>query len=267
MGNLSIRFLWHGFRVQERLRLLVLFAWMPAYALGQAIQAQNASTVLAQMSQAVSSGRVIQNVKMSGSATWYVGDSEDSGTVDLSASNTGVSQMTLSLATNGQRTETQNGAGPTAICQWAGKDGVVHAVDRNNCWKANLWFYPALSLQVSALPNYLGVADLGTDPVGSSAENYRHIQSQLVFADIPLGITTDVMRQSAADLGLDPISFLPAILAYAVRPDSGAEISIPMEVHYSDYRTVNGVQVPFLIQRYVNGTLQLEIHLSSAEIN
>jgi hypothetical protein len=61
---------------------------------------------------------------------------------------------------------------------------------------------------------------------------------------------------------------LPAVLAYTVHPDNGAQgVTIAIEVHYSDYRTVNGVQVPFLIQRYVNGSLQLEISVSSAQIN
>jgi hypothetical protein len=57
------------------------------------------------------------------------------------------------------------------------------------------------------------------------------------------------------------------VLAYSIHPDNGAPVAIAIEVHYSDYHAVNGVQIPFLIQRYVNGALQLEIQVSSAQIN
>jgi hypothetical protein len=30
---------------------------------------------------------------------------------------------------------------------------------------------------------------------------------------------------------------------------------------------VNGVQIPFTIQRYINGSLQLEIDITSAQVN
>jgi hypothetical protein len=66
---------------------------------------------------------------------------------------------------------------------------------------------------------------------------------------------------------LDTVTLLPAVLTYSLHPDNGAQFEIAVEVHYSDYRAVNGVHIPFLIQRYVNGSLQLEIRVSSAEIN
>lgn len=72
---------------------------------------------------------------------------------------------------------------------------------------------------------------------------------------------------STTDIGLDTVSLLPAVLAYSVHPDNGAPVSIAIEIHYSDYRTVSGVQIPFHIQRYVNGFLQLDILVSSAAVN
>ena len=80
-------------------------------------------------------------------------------------------------------------------------------------------------------------------------------------------LASDIMQRSTADLGLDPASSLPAVLAYSIRPDNGAPIPIAIEIHYSNYQAVNGVQIPFTIQRYVNGSLQLEISVSSAQVN
>ena len=234
---------------------------------GASPQGANARAAPSQLSAAFSGGKVVQQVQLSGDAKWYAGSTQDSGTANLIASADGSSQMQLALGALGQKTETQTGSGSSAICQWAGADGVAHAISADNCWKPVLWFLPALSLQPSLLPSNLGIVDLGTSTVGSSTNVYRHLQSQLVFSGLPDMMTNDIMKQSTTDLGLDPETLLPAVLAYSVRPDNGAPVTITIEVHYSDYRVVNGVQIPFLIQRYVNGSLQLEVSISSAEIN
>jgi hypothetical protein len=75
------------------------------------------------------------------------------------------------------------------------------------------------------------------------------------------------MSVSTTDLGLDPNSFLPAVLTYSIRPANAVFMPIAVEIRYSNYQAVDGVKIPFTIQRYVNGSLQLEITLSSAQIN
>jgi hypothetical protein len=89
----------------------------------------------------------------------------------------------------------------------------------------------------------------------------------LVLPNLIPKLTTDVMTRSTADLGLDPATLLPAVLTYSIRPDNGAPIPIAVEIHYSNYQTINGVKIPFTIQRYINGSLQLEIAVSSAQVN
>jgi len=237
------------------------------YAQEKAAQGASAEIVLGQLSEAFSGGHAVQEVQISGSAAWYAGGLEDSGSVSLSASTDGSSHMQLSLAATGQKTETQTGTGVNAKCQWAKADGIAHAVDRGNCRRSVLWFLPALSLQPSQLPSSLGVADLGEGTVGSGTTTYRHLQSQSSFSDLPASISKVMIRRSTTDLGLDPATLLPAVLAYSVPSDNGAPVSIAIEIRYSDYRTVSGVQIPFLIQRYVNGSLQLEVRVSSAQVN
>jgi hypothetical protein len=75
------------------------------------------------------------------------------------------------------------------------------------------------------------------------------------------------MQSSTTDLGLDPVSLLPAVLTYTLYPASGSSTPITIEIDFSNYTAVSGVQIPFTIQRYVNGSLQLAITLSSAQIN
>jgi hypothetical protein len=227
----------------------------------------SATTLLSQLSTAFSGGNVVHQVQLTGTANWHVGNLDDTGTATLSAATNGSSQLQLSLSSSGTRTETQTGQGSGLTCTWAGKNAVANSVDPLDCWRPVIWFLPPLSLQPSLLTGYLGATDLGTGPVGFSTATYRHLQSALVLPDLKAKLTSDVMTHSTADLGIDPTSFLPAVLSYSIRPDNGAPIPILIEIHYSNYQTINGVKIPFTIQRYVNGSLQLEIAVSSAQVD
>jgi hypothetical protein len=130
-----------------------------------------------------------------------------------------------------------------------------------------LWFLPPLSLQPSLLSSSLGAVDLGTGTVGFGTASYRHLQSQLVLPDMSSALASTMMERSTADLGLDPTSLLPAVLAYSIWPDNGAAIPILIEIHYANYQLINGVQIPFTIQRYINGSLELQIAVTSAQAN
>ena len=246
---------------------LITVLVVAAHAQGTSPKSESASGALSRLSAAFSGGQVVQRIQLSGNATWHTGSLEDSGTVTLNASTDGSSQMQLLLAASGQKTESQAGSGLSAKCQWAGADGVAHEIHSGSCWRSALWFLPALSIQPSLLPGNLGAVDLGVGTVGASGNTYRHVQTQLTLSSLPDAMAMNIARLSTTDIGIDPVTLLPAVLAYSVRPDNGAQVAIAVEIHYSDYRVVNGVQIPFLIRRYVNGALQLEIRVSSAQIN
>jgi hypothetical protein len=226
----------------------------------------NATSLLGQLSTAFSGGNVVHQVQLTGNASWHAGSLNDTGSATLSAATTGASQLQLSLS-SGTRTETASGEGTSLICTWAGEDGVTHSIDPGNCWRPFVWFLPPLSLQPSLLPSYLGAVDLGSGKVGFGSTTYRHFQGELVFPNLTGTLTSDIMQRSTADIGLNSTSLLPAVLSYNIRPDNGAPIPIAVEIHYSNYQPINGVQIPFTIQRYINGTLQLEISVTSAQVN
>lgn len=238
-----------------------------APAQGANAQGAASGNVLAQMSAAFFGEQVIQRVQLSGTATWHAGSLVDTGTVNLTASAAGTSEMRLIFADTGQRTETQTGAGLSADCQWMGADGVPHEVDSGNCWKPMLWFLPAFSVQSSILPSYLRAVDLGMGTVGSGTNVYRHVQGTLVPTNLPNALMANIAQQSTSDLGLDPASLLPSVLTYQIHPDNGSQVNIGIEIRYSEYRQVNGAMIPYRIQRYVNGALQLDIQLNSAQLS
>ncbi|MGB6192177.1 MAG: hypothetical protein WBF42_06910 [Terracidiphilus sp.] len=222
-------------------------------------------SALVQMEAAFSGGRSVDAIQLSGNANWYSGTFEDSGSATLLASSSGMSQMQLSLGSLGQRIETQSGVGQDTMCSWSGNDNVQHSTTSGACWNAALWFMPALTLQQASSAGTVGILDLGVGSVGSSDTSYRHLRTQLIPAVSP--VPAETVQQSTVDLGLDKHSMLPSVLSYSTPPDNGAPITLSVEIRYSDYRTIDGVNIPFHIQRFVNGALQLEITISSAQIN
>ena len=250
-----------------KIRILVCVGTVLLTVSAVGAQTANGASALRQMSAAFAGARVVQQVELTGNATWYVGSQEDSGTVTMTASSNGTSQMQLALASAGERTESQTGSGFGASCQWAGADGVAHEIQSGACWRHGLWFLPSFSFQPSLLPSELAVTDLGIESAGASETAYRHLQGQSTVTNAVKDPVADLIQWTKTDLYLNPTSLLPAVLRYSVRPDNGAPVPIAIEVHYLDYRAVNGVKIPFTIQRYVNGALQLQIQLSAAQIN
>lgn len=260
----------HSFSFLYRRWILLLILPVEAlYAQAPVPQVGNVASTLAQLTSTFSGARTIQSIQLSGDATWYAGSLEDSGTVNLNAASDGSSQMQLDLSATGQLTESQSGIGSSAKCQRSGKDGVVHSVDRGNCWRPVLWFLPTFSLQPKVLSNQQVFTDLGQGTVGSGEAVYHHLQGQVVPSGAgPTGsAAASLAERSSTDIGLDPATSLPSVLTYSLRPDDGVAISIPVEVRFSEYRSVDGVQIPFHIERYLNGSLQLDIRVSAAVIH
>jgi hypothetical protein len=83
------------------------------------------------------------------------------------------------------------------------------------------------------------------------------------------GITAAVLPEplSQTDLYLDPATFLPVIIAFNIHPDNNALTDIPIEIHFSDYRPVSGVLIPFHVQKFLNNGLYLDLQFQSAAIN
>ena len=123
------------------------------------------------------------------------------------------------------------------------------------------WFLPEVSLFSAQQPS--------TGTLSAEAENGS---PTLHWAMSPSpGISAALLESlpllGSYDLHIDPASNLPSSLSYFVHPDDNAGINIPVVVDYSDYRSINGVSIPFHVQRYLNGTLFLDIALSNAEVN
>jgi hypothetical protein len=69
------------------------------------------------------------------------------------------------------------------------------------------------------------------------------------------------------DLYLDPTSLLPVALSFMTHPDNSELLDIPVQVQFSNYQSIGGVQIPFHVQKFLNGSLSLDVQVQSAVLN
>ena len=250
--------------MRHMLRFTLLLLLLLNLSCRRAFAQTDASALLAQLHQAVAGSATVHSVTLSGTATYYIAGKQDSGTAELTADLTGMVSMQASLAQLGSKTE-QVPSGPGSDCTWSGSDEVVHHQSGLVCWRPVAWFFPALSLQPGSLLSSVGAVDLGTGTFAGGT--YRHLQSQLVLSTLDYPLAQVLMANSTTDIGLDTTTLLPTVVAYTVRPDSGAAQYIAIQVNFSKYQIISGVQVPFHIERRINGALQASFDVTTATIN
>jgi hypothetical protein len=104
---------------------------------------------------------------------------------------------------------------------------------------------------------------------GGQGRDRLHVErkASAVPARIPKEAADSLRRASQFDVDLDPASSLPVEMTFATHPDNNVGQEIPVRVVYSDYRSVNGAQIPFHIEKFLNNSLILDIQLETAGIN
>lgn len=219
-----------------------------------------ALTLAAQSLQALTGGNAVSDATLFGNATQLNADT-NAGSITLKAR--GYSQARLdATALHDVKSLDSNGVGQG---QWIGAEGTAHVAALHNTWTDAAWFFPALSsLSATTRP------DLVTTYVGLETLNNRSVQHVRFFRNI-VGqtptIATQIAQLSTVDIYLDATSLLPTAIRFQTHPDNDFSVNFPVEVDYSDYRNVNGVQVPFRIQKYVNSNLTFDVAVSSVSIN
>ena len=87
----------------------------------------------------------------------------------------------------------------------------------------------------------------------------------------PSGQTADVtaliLRLSTMDIYFDPQSFLPLVLDFNTHPDIDANTNLPVEIQFGNFQNISGGLVPFRIQKYLQGSLLLDLVITNVSIN
>jgi hypothetical protein len=215
-----------------------------------------AVTLAAQSIVALTHGSATRDVKLTANINWIAGPEPEAGTGVLLAKGNSESRIDLALNSGGKRTEIRNGAAG----KWVNPDGKSGKYALHNCQTDPAWFFPALSSLTKVGDSRFVFSYVGEETWnGLSAVHLRVYQAQNGFKEAE--------RLSTMDLYLDPTSLLPLGVAYKTHPDNNLLVDIPSEVRFADYRLVNGIEVPFHIQRLQNGSLMLDITVTGASFN
>ncbi len=208
-----------------------------------------------------SRGRFVSSVELSGKAVWHYGSDKQTGTAKLEASANGQSRVELQLD-RGTRVETQNAfTDSKRACTWSGLDGVVHTSASHNCWLGTVWFLPQITLQPGAGAVDAAISQVVTKDGRGRLHHERHPK------DVKDEETAKLLAGiSASDLEIDPETGCPQILLFNSHPDNDAGVNIATEIHFSDYRNIEGVAIPFHIQKFVNHSLVLDLQIADVRL-
>jgi len=222
-----------------------------------------ALALVAKSVAAMTGGQPLSGVTLNATAIWTSGSDNFSGPANLQATGTTDSRVDLTLK-GFTRTEIRTTSGGMPSGSWIGASAKAQPFAQHNCWTDAAWFFPALSsLTQNANPAFF-FSYIGQEQRG--ALTVQHIR---VFQHFPLNqnLPSPVDRLSVSDVYLDPVSFLPLAVAFKVHPDRDANVDIPMEIRFANYQVVSGVQVPFHVQRLLNGSLALDLTVTNAVMN
>lgn len=211
----------------------------------------------AQSISAMTGGTTINDVTLTGNATW---SGNDSGTATLEALGTAESRMDLALSA-GTRSEVRDAQTGSPIGQWENPNNVSGPFAIHNCWTDAVWFFPPLSSLAggqNVVLSYIGQEDRNGNSV-------QHLQSYIYQpASTP---PPGPQQLSAMDFYLDSSTLLPVAITFSAHPDDDATTNLLIEVDFANYQSVNGVLVPMHIQRYSQGNLSVDLTISGASFN
>jgi hypothetical protein len=242
-----------------------------SFLLSISLAAQQATTsspqallLLQRSLTALGGGQALADVTLSGTARRIAGSDDESGTTALKALTTGEARMDLSFP-SGSRSEIVGFSNKCPAGTWSGPDGVPHSISNHNLLTDSSWFFPAFTVRRMNSPGKYVLSYLGRETQnGQAVEHLTAYQSSTV--PLPAGIPT-FSHLTQMDLFLDSSTLLPAALAFNIHPDNNTGLDIPVQILFSDYRPVNGTQIPFHVQKFINNSLMLDFQFTSAVIN
>ena len=205
----------------------------------------------------------LADVTLTGSVRRIEGSDDESGAVTLRGLSGGTSRIDLSFS-SGPRSEIRSVSTSGPSGSWSGPDGVAHAMAYHNV-VADSGLLPFFTI-ASILSNTNSVVTL----IGTESRNGQSVVHLTAVQQFP-SLTGDgaalMQRLSKIEIYIDASTNLPSSLFFNAHPDNNALLDIPVEIHFSDYRAVNGCQIPFHIQKFLNNSLLLDLQFQSAGLN
>ncbi len=250
--------IWKSFLPAVGILCLEICCFSTAYAAGNS----NTPVTLPQIAQAFSQGKPVKSIVLNASAEWIVGSDDETGNATLTADADGSFSLQVQLPKS-SRSESQTSFASGQSCAWTGPDGVAHTIAQHNCYGSMAWFLPSVAFLGSQQPSEVTTAITAA----ANSPFVDIVQQRLPQESLAADTSALLTHLSTSHLYLDPVTSLPSAFSFNTHPDGNAGTDIPVHVVFSNYQQVNGVMIPFRIQRYLNGTLNLDLTVTQASVN
>lgn len=252
------------------LSVRVLFSLILTTVLVSPLPAKNPQTVapqpLALLQQSLSGltgSQTITDATLTGTAHRIAGADDETGTATLKVI-AGASRVDLALS-SGQWSEVLNTSAATPVGKWSGPDGTAHPIALHNLLIGPSWFFPTFAISGSISSSGAAATFVGNETHnGQSVQHFSIAQASSPAFSLD---ASSIAHLTQLDIFLDTTTLLPAALTFNTHPDNNFLLDIPVEIRFSDYRNVNGSQIPFHVQKYLNNSLVLDLQFQSATMN
>jgi hypothetical protein len=223
----------------------------------------SATTTLRQSLVALAPNLVPTDVTLSGNARRIAGSSDESGTVTYRALPSGASRFDFNYA-SGTRTEVRPAASSGLAGARSTPDGVSHAIANHNLL-ADPGVFPAFAVgSLNSGANFV-VTLVGQET--KEGISVYHLSGYQQFPQMSEAAAAFVQHLTLTDIFLDSTTLLPVAIDFNTHPENDALVDFSVEILFSDYRLVNGVEVPFHVQKFLNNGLVLDLQFQSVALN
>lgn len=226
-------------------------------------QAPRDPTALALVNQALAllnGGTSLTDVTLDATVTYLPGPDQQTGTATLQAIGDSESLLVLTLS-GGAQQEVRNGQQGA----WVNADSSIFTEATHNCWVDSTWFFPGLVFTSVSANAQTALINLGETTWNGTSAN------EIQLYQFPPGhtptMTAVIQSLSTEEVYLDPLTASPLAIDFNTHADSDATTNLPVEIQFSNYQTVNGMSVPFHVQKYVGGSLFLDVVVTSVTVN
>jgi hypothetical protein len=227
--------------------------------------APSATTTLQQSLVALVGNVSFADVTLSGQVRRIAGSDDETGTVSIKVASNGSARIDFSFP-SGPRSEIRSTFGDTPVGVWSGTDGVIHELSSHNV--VNDWgFFPAFSLAGLSSAQNRNVVLTYQGEESRLGRLVQHLRAVVKCPNAPAEFGALMEHLSQLDIYLDPNTYLPVAYGFNVHPDGDASVDIPVELVFSNYQVVNGVQVARHIQKFLNNGLVLDLELTNVLTN
>jgi hypothetical protein len=216
-----------------------------------------------QAMQALTGGNTVTSVTENGTVTAQLDGNQGQGSITLQSNGIMSNQLSLSISA-GQLSESRSWDGSNPSGQWVGLDGRVHQMAQQNCWTDAIWFFPAMSLLSDYTDPSLVFTDLGQ--VQYSGGTVEHIQIYRAFSSLPPDVQQSLQPLSTVDYYLDSQTALPVAMSFSSHGDQSVSANVPVAVVFSQYQSVQGIEVPYQVVQLVNGSPFFQISVTNASV-